>query len=196
MWRTRENALKREKGRKFKEAKVFQEQIKTTSDCDEQMGVLRRAAKQQCSSSFSSRPRTAPLHAKAQPSTSHFHIPISTFPAPAQGTSTSNRSTNHTQASTGCSLLRGSWMNMDIKALFKGINVPLHLQQPPTHLQCSDTAMQLWAGVAKHSPCHKTQEFILRLWESLKYLLCSPPKHQNWGCSKRWQHQAPSLIFE
>ena len=43
----RENALKREKGRKFKEAEVFQEQLKLPSDCDEQMGVLRCAVKQQ-----------------------------------------------------------------------------------------------------------------------------------------------------
>lgn len=64
----------------------------------------------------------------------------------------------------------------------------------PRILQCSNTALQLWArvGTAKHSLCHKTQEFILRLWESLKYLLCCPPKHQNWECPKRWQHQAPS----
>ena len=41
-----ENALKREKRRKFKEAELFQ-QLKLPSDYDEQMGVLKCAVKQQ-----------------------------------------------------------------------------------------------------------------------------------------------------
>lgn len=43
----REKALKREKGRKFKEAEIFQEQLELPSDHDEEMSVLRCAVKQQ-----------------------------------------------------------------------------------------------------------------------------------------------------
>lgn len=155
---------------------------------------LSSSGTEQCSSSFSSRPRTA--HCMQEPSTSHFHRPSTTFPAPAQGTSTSNE---HTQASIGCSSLRGFWMRMDIKALlFKASALPCICSNLSRTSQRSDTAMQLWAdvGTAKHSLCHRTQEFTLRLWGSLKYLLCSSTKHQNWECSKRWQHSAPAPIFK
>lgn len=43
----RENVLKREKGRKFTEAEVFQEQLELPSDRDEGRGVPRCAVKRQ-----------------------------------------------------------------------------------------------------------------------------------------------------
>lgn len=104
---------------------------------------LSSSGTEQCSSSsFSSRPRTA--HCMQEPSPAH---PISTEPAPHSQPQhkapppAMAAPTTHTQASTGCSLLRGFWMDMDIKAfLFKTSTFPCICSNLPRTSQRSHSS--------------------------------------------------------
>lgn len=150
MWRKRENALKRKKGRNFKEAKIFQKQLEllqTVMNKWEYHDVqLSSSGTQQCSSSLSCRPTTAPCMQELSPAQ-----PNSTEPAPHSQHKAPPPAmaapTTHRQALDAlCS--EAFWMNMDIKALlFKAPTSPCICSNLPGTSQGSDTAMQLWADV-------------------------------------------------